>query len=355
MNCWPSLPRWHQVSRRSKCAFAPTGAIAQQSDRTGARTGGLDRFGWIAIAILAAPAFFFPARRAPMGHTKTGPRVHPGSLCCTLWRRAVQVGAFAFALLTAVSGSFAQGNRPLPGGERTSLGEFRAYLIEPTSNYEHGVLGDSVEARGFAIETGGRVLTYKLPFGPVFEDRRVRLADINDDGRPEAIVIKSYPDRGSALAAYQILHDRIVPLAESTAIGQRHRWLNPVGIGNFTGSNEVMIVAVVTPHRSGSLRLYRLAGTKLEPIARIDGFTNHVMGSTDLDLGRAIDLDADGALEIVLPSTDRLSLAVISFLDEVARVRNIIPLPGRLIRIEALDQDKAAILTESGPAVLKLR
>jgi hypothetical protein len=245
--------------------------------------------------------------------------------------------------------------RPLPGGERTTVGGFRAYLIDPISSYEHGVLGDTVEARGFAIKTQGRMTSFRLPRGPVFEDRRVRLADLDEDGRPEAIVIKSYPDKGSALAAYRILDDRIVPLAESVPIGRRHRWLNPVGVGNFTGTGEPMVAAVITPHISGSLRLFRLMGNSLDSIARIDGYTNHIRGSRDLDLGRAIDVDDDGVLEIVIPSLDRSSLAIISFLNGVAKVRKQIPVAGAIDAIESIDRASVRVRTDRGSAKLSLR
>ena len=48
-----------------------------------------------------------------------------------------------------------------------------------------------------------------------------------------------------------------------------------------------MLAAVVTPHLSGSLRLYRLSGTSLVEVTRIDGFTNHRLGERDLDLARS--------------------------------------------------------------------
>lgn len=268
--------------------------------------------------------------------------------------RVALLFAFTIALVAARTPVHAGRLRALPGGERTTSHDLSAYLIEPTSNYEHGVLGDVVEARGFVVERGKQTLVVRLPFGPVFEDRRVRLADLDGDGYPEAILVKSYPDRGSALAAYRILPHAIVPIAESSAIGRRHRWLNPVGIGDFQGTGEIMIAAVTTPHVDGSLRLYRLAGHTLEPAARINGFTNHIRGSGDLDLGRAVDLDGDGALEVVLPTMDRLSLAVISFKGG-ASVRKKIAVASPIVTLESIDTKFAVVRTENGRLKLDLR
>ena len=67
------------------------------------------------------------------------------------------------------------------------------------------------EVRRFAVARGGTTITYTLDARSVFEDRRVRLSDIDGDGRPEAILVKAYLDRGAAIAVYQITATRIVP------------------------------------------------------------------------------------------------------------------------------------------------
>lgn len=252
-------------------------------------------------------------------------------------------------IASGITPSHAQSDTPprrLPDTEVTRLGSLSAYLIEPTTRYDHAVLGDAIEAGGFAIERNGQRLLYRLNDDSVFEDRRVRLADLDGDGQPEAIVVKSYQKRGAAIAVYRILADRIEPLAESPAIGTRHRWLNPAGIANFTGSGEIMIAAVITPHLAGSLRLYRLAGSALQEVARIDGYTNHIIGSRDLDLGRLADVDGDGVPEIVLPSIDRRSLAAISF-KQGARVLRKVAVEGRVKTLVSANGASAVVTTET--------
>ena len=151
----------------------------------------------------------------------------------------------------------------LPDGEVSKAGPFTAWLIDPTTRYNHGVLGDAIEAGGFVVERGKKRLVYRLAPDAVFEDRRVRLADLNGDGVPEAIIVKAYLQRGAAIAVYRIGADRIDPLAESEAIGTRNRWLNPIGVADFAGTGKPMIAAVITPHLAGSLRLYSLSGSTL--------------------------------------------------------------------------------------------
>ena len=210
------------------------------------------------------------------------------------------------------------------------------------------MLGDAIEAGGFAVERGGRRLVYRLPDDAVFEDRRVRLADVDGDGSPEAIVVKSDLRLGAAIAVYALHADRMDPLAESPAIGTRHRWLNPVGVGDFTGTGEVMIAAVVTPHLAGSLRLYRLAAGKLVEVARLDGFTNHILGSRNLDLARLDDVDSDGAPDVVLPSLDRTALAAVSFRGGKAVQIRRVAAGGRVVALNSARRGVAAVTLESG-------
>lgn len=109
-----------------------------------------------------------------------------------------------------------------------------------------------------------------------------------------------------------------------------------------------MIAAVVTPHLAGSLRLYRLSGSSLEEVARIDGFTNHRLGERDLDLARIGDIDGDGAADIVIPSLTRLELATIGFRGGRAVVLGKAPVKQRVARFPALKGRHAAIETDAG-------
>jgi len=259
-------------------------------------------------------------------------------------------------LASAVPAAAQAPRRRLPDTETARAGGLSAWLTEPTTRYAHAVLGDAIEAGGFAVEQAGRQFHLTLPDEAVFEDRRVRLEDIDGDGRPEAIIVKSYLQRGAALAAYRIGPEGITPLAESAPIGTANRWLNPVGVADFTGEGRPLIAAVVTPHIAGSLRLYRLQGGALVEVARLDGVTNHVIGSRDLDLARISDIDGDGRPEIVIPSQDRMSLTAVSFAGGRGRLVSSVPVRSPIARLEPMGGSDAVIhLQDRSTVELQLR
>ena len=189
-----------------------------------------------------------------------------------------------------------------------------AYLIGPTERYRHAILGDAVEASGFRVVTPGwQIMEHMLPTDSVFEDRRVRLWDVDGDGVAEAVVIRSYLDRGAALAVYRIGQDRIAPLAETPALGIPNRWLNPIGVADFDGDGRLEVALVTTPHIGGTLKLYRLTSGRLVEVHQRFGFSNHRIGSRELDLSAVLDFNGDGIMDIAVPDASRTRLRVVTF------------------------------------------
>lgn len=189
------------------------------------------------------------------------------------------------------------------------------YLVGPTDAYRHGILGDEIEASGFCIVGDETDHAVRLRLGPdsVFEDRYVRPIDLTGDGQKELVVIRSYLDRGAALAVYRLVDGRIEHLAETPPIGIPNRWLNPAGAADFDGDGRVEIAYVETPHIGGTLRVWELVEGELRQEQAVGGFSNHAIGSRELKLSALLDWNADGVADLAVPANGRRRLRVVTF------------------------------------------
>jgi hypothetical protein len=190
-----------------------------------------------------------------------------------------------------------------------------AWLAGKTDRYPHGALGDRFEASAVRVLTADRKpLEFVLREDSVFEDLVPRLVDVDGDGRDEILVVRSHQEAGASLILLGIRSGRLIRLAESQAIGQPNRWINPIGAADFDGDGEIEIAAVETPHIGGHLLIFEIEGRRLKEVARFAGYSNHILGSTELGLSAIFDVNGDGVPDIVLPTQDMRELRALTFL-----------------------------------------
>lgn len=222
----------------------------------------------------------------------------------------------------------------------------RVWLIEPTTRYDHGILGDKIEAGALAIEArDGKLHTVRLKDDAVFEDLEPRLADLNGDGHDEIIVVKSYLARGSSLAVIAQRKGKYEIVAETPPLGGPHRWLNPAGIGDFNGDGKTDIALVRQPHVIGELELWTFADGRLRKTASLPDTTNHIAGTRALHMSATADFDGDGIPDFALPSLSRTHLRIVSFAPAARDIASI-ALPAKAVTNIALVAEK------SGPPAL---
>ncbi len=189
----------------------------------------------------------------------------------------------------------------------------RAWYSQPTTRYGHGILGDKNEGGVLVVELeNGRKFTARLSEVEVFEDLYPRIVDLDGDGRNEVVTIRSSLIKGAAITAYGIVSDGLVRKASTGFIGKRNRWLNIAGIDTYLAGGPKLIAFVSTPHIGGTLGFLVMEKGRLRLLASEDGYSNHVIGSTELRLSASVDLDGDGAPELAVPTADRKQLRIVS-------------------------------------------
>ncbi|MEF8974522.1 MAG: hypothetical protein V5A15_06480 [Haloarcula sp.] len=193
-----------------------------------------------------------------------------------------------------------------------------AVLAGATQRYDHGALGDEVEASAivlFAADASGTV-RQRIPLlePAVVEGQAPILADIDDDGDQEVLVTVTGPDEGARLVAYGLDGERV---ATGPAIGTGFRWRHQLCVAPFAPGGPPEIAVVRTPHIGGTVEFYRADGDRLSIAARYEGASSHTFGSRILDGGLAGDLLGDGRQTLVVPTQERRTLVALQRADGV--------------------------------------
>jgi len=137
--------------------------------------------------------------------------------------------------------------------------------------YVHAILGDTPEGR--KVTFAGRSFAFEAGF---IEDTAPRMADVNGDGAPEAIVVHSVAGLGARLVVLALPDLQII--AATPHIGMHHRWMGFAGTGDFDGDGRIEIAYVDRPHLAQQLVFLRLQGGQLIEVDRQFGLTNHRIG-----------------------------------------------------------------------------
>ena len=157
-------------------------------------------------------------------------------------------------------------------------------------------------------------------------------------------MVKSILKRGSSLAVIAERRGKYEIVAETPPLGATHRWLDPAGIGDFSGDGKTGIALVRQPHVIGALELWNWRGGDLRKAAELPDIANHIAGTRAIDMAAAADFD-DGIADIAAPSLDRSRLRIVSFAPKARDIANV-PLP------EKAATNLALIAESSGPPAI---
>ena len=190
----------------------------------------------------------------------------------------------------------------LPDARLLVDGQQRVLLLtKPSSRYPHGITGDQLEATEITLlETRPSlkvVVTIAIPGQRVVEGISPIWADLNGNGQREIIVTISDSEQGAQIVVYSESGEQ---LAAGPAVGQGNRWRHQLAVAPFGVDGEIELAEVLTPHIGGIAGFYRLDGDSLNLVVQQGGVTSHSIGSRNLDMGLAGDLDGDGQPELVV-------------------------------------------------------
>lgn len=237
---------------------------------------------------------------------------------------------------------------PLPDTRILTDGDNRFLILTgPTSQYGHGVLGDKTEARGFSIisATGKELST--MVSGGVVEGTSAIWSDLDGDSLREVLLTKSNASHGARLEAYDEKGNLV---ATGPAIGSGYRWLHQLAVANFGPLGQLEIALIRTPHIGGTVEFYKMEGNKLMITASKKGYSSHVLGSRNMDMALAGDLDSDGQVELLVPTDSMDALAALRRVGDGVVEAWRLDLPGPLLTNIAVTEinGKAAVGVGTG-------
>lgn len=203
-----------------------------------------------------------------------------------------------------------------------------ARYTEPTTRYDHGILGDAVEWGAVEMVVDSclacadrtrQTVTLRLPESRVFEDVAPRLVDVDGDGTVEVIVVETDLELGARLAIYAG-HGGL--LGATPFIGRTNRWLAPIGAADMDGDGLIEIGYIDRPHLARTLRVWRFADGRLTEVASLAGLTNHRIGEADIGGGLR---DCGQGPEMIVASADWRRVMAVQLVAGALTARDIGP------------------------------
>ena len=189
----------------------------------------------------------------------------------------------------------------------------RLLVLTGPANYAHGALGDKIEATSITLLRSDPdvhiIRTIQLPPGTVFEGLYPLWLDLDSDGEMEIVITLCNNSDGEGA--------RIVVLNEhGTILSKGHLspggWRHQLAAIPMSENRSWQIADIQKPHVQKIVYFYEYALGNLEVVGSKKGYSSHMYPSRNLDMTRAGDFDADGIIELLVPSAEHTHLHALS-------------------------------------------
>lgn len=207
----------------------------------------------------------------------------------------------------------------------TRGGVVRAWYDGAVTRYDHGILGDAIEAETLVIYApgGGSLCGTRITLDKdhVFEDVAPRLVDLDGDGINEVITVRTHLDLGAQIAVYGVREGNVARLVAVTPyIGRSHRWLAPIGAADLDGDGLVEIAYIDRPHLAKTLMVWRFENDTLVQVTAASGLTNHRIGEAQISGGIR---DCGNGPEMITANADWRRIMAVRLVDGALLARDL--------------------------------
>lgn len=216
-------------------------------------------------------------------------------------------------------------------------------LTDPTEQYQHGILGDTVEASAVTIvdvsEKPVVLSKFSVSEDWVIESIVPIWSDWDLDGEREIVLTLSNSSSGAKLVLYD---EAGTILAETEAIGQGNRWRHALEIASFGEDGESLLVDVQTPHIGGIVSFYSWdqENKVLKTEASISQYSTHDIGSREMQMYVLVTDEESEQVLLLLPNQSKTELVALRFMADGIQEEWRISLGGKLTsNLELIEVD----------------
>jgi len=206
-------------------------------------------------------------------------------------------------------------------------------LTDPSDQYQHGILGDSIEATSVTIihlsDEPYVINKFSIPEDWVIESIKPLWSDWDDDGNKEIVLTLSNSTDGSKIVLYDESGNS---LAESAPIGIGYRWRHVLGIAPFAEDGQKLLVDVQTPHIGGIVNYYSWdkENNVIKVEASLSGYSTHDIGSRDMHMYLLTLNEENQQTLLIVPTQSKKELVALRYRSGTIHEEWTIALGGKL-------------------------